>query len=147
MHTTSVPALVLRRTYDASPERLYRAWTDPELARQFLCPEGVKIAEIDLQPRAGGTYRIVMQKEDGERLVVRGTYRDVQPNRRLSMTWSWEEDDPADQYESLLSIEFVPHGNRTVLTLTHEQLRTLETRENHEHGWTSILDKMETLDR
>ncbi len=145
MQSTSVPALVIRRTYGVPPERVYAAWTDPQLAQRFLCPDEVKVAEIELDPRIGGRYRIVMQQPDGERIVVRGVYRDVRPVERLSMTWSWEEDDPKDQYETLLTIDFARAGTGTELTLTHERFATQRSRDNHEHGWNSILDKMKGL--
>ena len=95
--------------------------------------------------RVGGSYHIVMQKENGERLIVRGTYRDVQPGKRLQMTWKWDEDDAKDEYDTILTIEFAPADGGTELTLTHEGFPTEENRSNHEHGWTSILDKFTTL--
>lgn len=145
MQSTTVPALVLRRVYRAAPERVYQAWTDPALAKQFLCPFDVTIPEISFDVRKGGAYHIVMLKADGERLVVRGVYRDVQPARRLSMTWKWEEDDPKDEHETLLTVDFKPADGGTELTLTHEQFATAESRSNHEGGWTSILEKLEKL--
>jgi uncharacterized protein YndB with AHSA1/START domain len=145
MPSTTVPGLVMRRTYEAPPERVYQAWTQPELAQQFLCPGDVKIAEIQLDVRVGGTYRIVMQQPDGEQLVVSGVYREVKPASKLSMTWKWEEDDPKDEHESLVSLDFAPHGNGTELTLRHELLASVESRNNHEHGWSLILDNLTSL--
>lgn len=145
MQSTIIPALVIRRTLKASPQRVYEAWTQPDLAKQFMCPEDVTIPEATFDVRVGGAYRIVMKKSDGEELVVRGTYRDVQPAKRLEMSWSWEEDRPEDEQETLLVLEFAPHGTGTELTLTQTQFSKAESRTNHEGGWNSILDKMETL--
>ncbi len=145
MQSTSIPALMIRRVLKASPQRVYQAWTDPALAQQFMCPSEVTVPEIALDVRVGGSYRIVMQREDGEQLVVRGTYRDVRPNERLSMTWQWEEDDPKDEYETLLTIDLTPHGSGTELTLTHEHFQSAQSRTNHEGGWNSMLDKMDGL--
>lgn len=91
--------------------------------------------------RTGGTYRIVMHTPE-EDMVVTGTYREVVPGRKLAMTWSWEEDPPAESYETLLTLEFNPHDGGTELILTHEQFVTETTRSNHENGWTSILDHL-----
>ncbi len=142
---STIPALVIRRILNAPPQRVYEAWTNPQLAQQFLCPGDTRIAEISLDVRAGGAYRIVMQKPDGELLPVRGVYQEVLPGKRLSMTWRWEEDEPEDEYDTLLSIDFAPHGNGTELTLTHERFAREESRNNHEHGWNLILDNMEKL--
>ena len=143
--TTSpaVPALVLRRTYAVSPERLYAAWTDPAQAQRFICPDGVSVPEIALDVRVGGAYRIVMDREDGERFIVRGVYREVVPNAKLVMTWRWEEDDPRAERDTLLTVELLPHAGGTELVLTHAELASLESRERHEHGWTSVLAKLD----
>jgi uncharacterized protein YndB with AHSA1/START domain len=141
--STVAPSLVIRRTYNAAPQRVYEAWTTPKLAEQFMGPYDVKATEIAMDVRTGGKFQIVMVKSDGERLRAFGIYREVVPAKKLVMTWSWEEDDPADQYETLLTLEFKPSGNGTELTLTHEQFPTEENRDNHQHGWSSIVEKLE----
>lgn len=145
MKSFTVPALVIRREYAAPPQRVYDAWTNPELARQFLCPQGMTVADATMDVRAGGTYRIDMRTPENEPYVAFGTYREVQPGRHLSMTWQWQEDNPAEQHETLLTLEFNPHGSGTELVLTHERLSSEESRRNHEHGWTSMLQKLHAL--
>lgn len=138
---TTVPALVIRRTYDASPERVYEAWTTPELAKQFLGP-GEMAADVAMDVRVGGTYRIVMNQPDGEQYIVGGVYREVRPPRRLQMTWRWQEDNPQDEHETLLTLEFNPHNGGTELVLTHEQLKSEESRASHAHGWEAIVEQL-----
>ena len=144
MSTQTIPTLVLRRTYDAPRELVYSAWTDPELAKQFLCPEDVSIPDAAFDVRVGGAYHIVMHTKNGP-LTVRGIYREVRQNQRLVMTWQWDEDDPKDLHETLLTVEFNVDGTGTELILTHENLASAESRENHAHGWNSILDKLAEL--
>ncbi|MGH7660922.1 MAG: SRPBCC family protein [Vulcanimicrobiaceae bacterium] len=143
MPSTVAPSLVIRRTYSATPQRVYEAWTTPKLAEQFMGPYDVKATEIEMDLRTGGKFQIVMVKPDGERMRAFGVYREVKPAQKLVMTWSWEEDDPADQYETLLTLEFTPAGNGTELTLKHEQFPTEENRDNHQHGWSSIVEKLD----
>jgi uncharacterized protein YndB with AHSA1/START domain len=138
----AVPALVLRRTYAAPRQRVFDAWTKPELAMKFFGPEDVTVPEIEMDVRTGGAYHIVMVKPDGERLNINGTYREVHAPERLSMTWRWEEDDPADEYDSVLTLEFNALGGGTELVLTHEQLATEESRERHAHGWGAIMEQL-----
>lgn len=142
MPSTTVPALVIRRTYSASPQQIYAAWTDPKIAAQFMCPEDVKSGKIEMDVRVGGKYRIEMLLPNGETYVAYGTYQDVQPAKRLSMTWTWEEDNKTDEHETLLSIDLAPNGTGTDLTLTHENLASEKSREDHTNGWESILDKL-----
>lgn len=143
--TTPVPALVLRRTIKAPRERVFAAWTQPETVAKFFSVDDVKATDVHLDVRTGGAYDITVILDDGERMLVSGVYRDVRVPERLVMTWRWQEDNPADEHESLLSLEFNALGDETELVLTHEQLATLESRERHEGGWAKIIDKLATL--
>jgi len=111
----------------------------------FLCPEGMTVPEAVMDVRIGGAYRIAMRSADGEPYVVRGIYREVEPGRRLVMTWEWEEDDLDGRHESMLTVEFAPYGNGTELTLTHQRLASAESRDRHESGWNSILNRLNDL--
>lgn len=144
MPSATVPALVIRRTYDAAPERVFEAWTDPHLASQFLCPAEMGMGEVTMDVRAGGAFRIKMIASDGEAFVAVGTYREVREPSRLSMTWTWEEDEPSKMHETLLTLDFAPHGTGTELTLTHERIASAESLERHRNGWNQILDKLAT---
>ncbi len=146
MNSTStpaaVPALVLRRTYAAPPQRVFDAWTKPELAARFFGPGDMTVPEIEMDVRTGGAYRIVMLHPDGERFVARGTYRDVRAPERLSMSWTWEEDDPAEEHQSLLTLQFSAVEGGTELVLTHELIKSVESRDRHAQGWSAILEQL-----
>ncbi|MGH7729389.1 MAG: SRPBCC family protein [Vulcanimicrobiaceae bacterium] len=138
----AVPAIVLRRRYQASRERVFAAWTTPEIASRFLGPGEHRTVDIEMDVRPGGSYRLTMVKADGERLPVGGTYLEVRPPEHLAMTWRWQEDDPADEYDSLLTLDFNELQGETELVLTHERLATVVSRDNHEGGWTQILEQL-----
>jgi uncharacterized protein YndB with AHSA1/START domain len=121
---------------------VFDAWTTPQLAAKFLGPGDVTVPEVEMDVRQGGTYRIVMLMPDGERYIAGGTYREVLAPERLSMTWRWEEDNPADEYDSLLSLEFNEVAGGTELVLTHEQLQSVESRDKHADGWGKILEEL-----
>ena len=142
---TLAPSLVLRRFYDATPETLFAAWTTPEQAAEFMGPGTVKATDVKMDVRPGGSYSIVMQMDDGSAIPVHGTYRDVDRPRLLSMTWVWKEDDPKDERETIVTLQFVPHGNRTELVLTHAGFASMESRDNHEIGWAKIMDQVAAL--
>jgi RNA polymerase sigma factor for flagellar operon FliA len=48
----------LRRIIFAPPERVYRAWLDPEVLRQWLAPTGLMVTRVEIDERAGGRYRV-----------------------------------------------------------------------------------------
>jgi uncharacterized protein YndB with AHSA1/START domain len=137
-----VPAVVLRRTYPVSRERVFAAWTNPEIAARFLSTADVKATNIQMDVKTGGTYSITMNSPEMGRLVVRGTYREVKSPERLVMTWRWEEDNPAEEYDSLLTLDFSERNGETELVLTHEKFASVESRDRHEHGWTDIVDQL-----
>lgn len=145
LQSTTVPALVLRRTYHAPRERVFAAWTNPETAARFLGPGETKATDIHMDVKLGGTFSITMISPEMGPMTVTGTYREVKAPERLSMTWRWHEDDPADEYDSLLSLDFIERNGDTELVLTHEKLASIESRGRHEEGWTMIVDKLATI--
>lgn len=88
--TPSDREIVMTRVFDAPRQRVFDAWTKPELLRRWFGSDGwsVSVAEIDLRP--GGSYRYVMHHTDGRQIVLRGEYRDVVPPERLVTTEVFE---------------------------------------------------------
>ena len=84
------PSLTLKRRLNATPERVYTAWTDPEQVAQWFGPPHTETVEAEADAREGGRYRIFMRSKDGEEHDVRGIYRKVVPNRELVFTWAWQ---------------------------------------------------------
>ncbi len=143
--TTAPTTLILKHTFNASPARVYKAWTDPDILREFMCVSGNARVDAQTDVRLGGSFRIVMHREDGEQFIATGTYRELVPNERIVCTWSWEEDDPALARETILSLEFAPRGTQTELTLTHENFRDAQQRDNHAKGWGAMLVELERV--
>jgi uncharacterized protein YndB with AHSA1/START domain len=142
LQSPAVAALVLRRTYHASPERVFEAWTNPEIVARFFSPGGNKVTDVRMEVEVGGAFSITMITPEGERFVARGTYLEVKAPERLVMTWTWEEDTPAEEHETLFSLDFHARNGETELVLTHEKLASVESRTRHEGGWTEIIDKL-----
>jgi uncharacterized protein YndB with AHSA1/START domain/predicted enzyme related to lactoylglutathione lyase len=140
---TAAPArLVLRRTYRASRERVFAAWTDPKAVARFFGPGDVTVEDVRIDPRVGGTYSVTFRQPDGETMVAGGVYRELRKPERIVCTWSWEEDDPALKRETLLTLEFLDRSGETELVLTHENFRDSDQRDRHEGGWSAILEQL-----
>ena len=78
--TAAEDRLIIRRHYNASPQRVYQAWTQVDQLRHWFGPSDEyanPILEADV--RVGGRYRIGFQKEGGDLSVVAGEYRVVEP--------------------------------------------------------------------
>lgn len=132
-------ALEIRRTFPASRERVFRAWTRPEELNRWSAPrDAVATTEVDL--RVGGRYRIVMRGPDGTTYIVGGVYREVDPPSRLVYTWKWEGNPAA--VESVVTVEFLERGRSTEVVLRHDGLADDGDRSRHEDGWNACLDKL-----
>jgi uncharacterized protein YndB with AHSA1/START domain len=145
LQSPAVAALVLRRTYSVPRERVFAAWTSPEIAARFMSPGDTKATVTQMDVKVGGTFSIALDSPENGRFVARGTYLEVNAPKRLTMTWRWEEDDPADEYDSLLSLDFNERNGETELVLTHEKLASVESRARHEAGWTAMIDQLATV--
>ena len=83
---TSDRELVLTRIIDAPREKVFRAWTDPALLKQWFAPRPytTPVAELDVRP--GGANFVVMRDPEGKDHPNRGVYLEVVPNERLVFT-------------------------------------------------------------
>ena len=86
--------LVITRIINAPREKVYKAWTDPELLKRWFAPlpYTTPVAELDVRP--GGANLIVMRDPQGNDLPNRGVYLEVVENERLvftnAYTRAWE---------------------------------------------------------
>jgi uncharacterized protein YndB with AHSA1/START domain len=127
--------LLLERHLAAPPERVWRALTDPAaLGAWFWPPRLEPAAEVDLA--VGGRYRIA---GPGAGIAVAGTYRELDPPRRLACTWRWDGEDA----ETLVAIELVSSADGgTELVLRHQGFADDATRDDHIQGWMDCLDRL-----
>ena len=136
------PSLTLNRHYPVAPEKVWRAWTDPQAVKRWWGPtpgEPVSLAELDV--RVGGRFRIVFGGPDGKLHECAGTYQEVVPNRKLVFTWSWPNSTP--ERVSVVTIVFKDLKGKTELVFKHEQLFDEAARDGHKRGWTGTLDKLD----
>jgi uncharacterized protein YndB with AHSA1/START domain len=127
--------LVLRRTFTASQERVFRAWIEPEALEHWLRPRGMSVIVRSLDARVGGSFRFDL--ENGSSIV--GTYLHIVPPEKLVFTWSASA---APGRETVVTLDFLDQGPVTEVVLTHEGLRTPEQRALAGTGWPSLLDAL-----
>ena len=87
----------IERTFAASADDVFDAWTSPEVMRRWFPPAPdweAPEAEVDL--RVGGRVRVVMRRPDGTEIGAGGEYTQIDRPHRLVMTWTFE-DDPYNQ--------------------------------------------------
>ncbi|HEX7609700.1 MAG TPA: SRPBCC family protein [Solirubrobacteraceae bacterium] len=91
--TLTTPAereIVSERVYDAPRERVWAAFTDPELIPSWWGPRRLTTIVDRMDVRVGGEWRFVMREPDGQETAFKGVYREVSAPERISQSWEWE---------------------------------------------------------
>jgi len=135
-----MPDLEIQRRLDASVDRVFQAWSDPkQMERWFFA--GHKSCKATNDFRVGGGYRVEMiGSESGANHVHSGTYKTIEPNRKIAFTWSSHIVE-----DTLVTLTFAEDGQGTVMTLHHELLPDAEAHRLHNMGWNACLDNLDAL--
>ncbi len=145
--STSGRDLVLKRVIDAPREKMFKAWTDPELLKQWFAPKPWTTPAVETDVRAGGANRIVMRSPEGQDFPNQGVYLEVVPNERLvftdAFTKAWE---PSERPFMTVILTFEDHGGKTRYTALVRHW-TVGDREEHEkmgfhEGWAMCAEQL-----
>ena len=136
----SPSSLVISRTYPASVERVFKAWTDANQLGQWFAPTDDYTTKANVDLRIGHEYRIAITHKGGNVHTILGTYRLIEPPRKLVYTWRWENGPAAD---TLVTVDFTPEGETTKVTITHEKFVSTEDRDKHNEGWNGCLNRLQ----
>lgn len=107
---------VATRMFDAPAHIVFKAWSRPELFKQWWVPEsaGLSLLSCEMDVRTGGRYRLVFRHPASDQpMAFFGTYTDVTPNQRI--VWTNEESDQG----AVTTVTFEEAAGRTRVTL-HE---------------------------
>jgi uncharacterized protein YndB with AHSA1/START domain len=88
--TPSEREVYIERVFEASPERVFAAFIDPEMIPRWWGPRGTTTIVEQMDVRPGGAWRFVHRMDDGSETGFRGVYREVTPPERLVQTFEWE---------------------------------------------------------
>lgn len=133
----------IERTFSASAEAVFDAWTSPEVMRRWLhCRPDWNTPEAEIDLRVGGKVRVVMRKPDRTKSEARGEYVLIDRPHRLVMTWTFA-DDPTN--EQLIELSFTEAGGATTVLLVNSRISTGERREGQDWGWQGCLDELDRL--
>jgi uncharacterized protein YndB with AHSA1/START domain len=128
----------------APQERVFNALVTPDELAKWWGPKGVTSPSIELDPRAGGTYRIAMQPPEGEVFHLSGEFVVVDPPSLLSYTFRWEEPTPDDR-ETVVTLTLEEAGGSTNVILDQGLFATEERLALHTQGWTDSLERLYEL--
>jgi uncharacterized protein YndB with AHSA1/START domain len=142
--------LILTRLIDAPPGKVFAAWTDPALLRQWFAPKPWTTPVVETDVRPGGSSLIVMRGPDGSEFPSRGVYLDVVENERLVFTDAFTEAwKPSDKPFMVVSVTFEAQDGRTRYTARVSHWSEAD-REAHEkmgfhEGWSTCTEQLAAL--
>lgn len=146
-----VPVVRLQHTFPVPPDRVYRAWLDPDFMQRWFAAPVLTVTKAEVDERVGGAYRVWHRDESGDAGGAEAEILELVPNERIVLRWNFvgpdRYADPA--MESRLTVTFRSSADGgTVLALTHERLDGLHARMPQiagsvHGGWTETLESLD----
>lgn len=149
--------LFFERDVALPPEKIWRAWTEPDLLMPWFCPRpwSVVACEIDLRP--GGIFSTTMKSPEGQLFPNTGTFLEVIQNTRLVWTNAlapgFRPVEPVApsvggagsfQFTGMILLNPIPGGTRYTAAVFHgsREHRDVHASMGFEQGWGIALDQM-----
>lgn len=141
--------IIVEGFFAASPERVFQAWTDPNIVMKWFgrAPNSLFSATIDLRP--GGAWQFIESKDDRKSVGFEGEYLEIEPCKHLVFTWmkviaqvdGTREATPVSQVD----VAFEANGSGTNVRVVHSGVHNDYTRTAFGSGWEFGLNTMDEL--
>ncbi len=137
--TDRAPYISITRTFDASPQTVFEAWTSPEQFGRWFGTESTAVEDVSMDLRVGGDWSARMTLGEGMEIGWHGSYLEVEPPHRLVLSLS---DRPGDEYEQVTVIlREVEGGTEMTFTQTGGNMPP-ENYAQAEEGWRTFFDDL-----
>ena len=144
----------LTRTFDAPPDMVFQAWTDPTCLDWFFNPINIVPEPVSMDLRVGGAWRQQMIENADKQYFTGGIYREIVPVEKLVFSWGavggWPDLDPERIDDSpLVTVLLKPVGAGTEMLFRLQLADHLSEERTHEwmtcgmvEGWGQTIDRM-----
>jgi uncharacterized protein YndB with AHSA1/START domain len=132
----------LRQTIDAPRERVFKAWTDPELiSRWFIPVDGwtAPRSDIAVDPRPGGKWRASMVDESGTAAPVVFVFREIVEPERLVFTTGQPDQDPNDPNIPTATVTLTARDGKT--EMRYDGI-AWDPDQSEVGGWQTMFERM-----
>jgi len=136
--------IVITRLFDAPPERVFKAWTDPEHIGKWWGPTGFTTTTLEIDIRPGGVWRFIMHGPDGTDYPNKIAYKEVVRAKRLVFDHGSGEDSDEGTFEA--TVTFAKEGGKTRLAM-RSLFPTAEGRAQAVEEFGAVEGGNQTLDR
>lgn len=143
--------ILIVREFDAPKHLLYRAYTEPDLIKQWWSGQRGTVVSAEVDLRVGGNWRYVMTANEGFEVAFHGTFREIVPNERLVTTEVFEGApvENEDEDAALNFVTFEETDGRTTLTTLVEchtrEVRDIIIESGMEGGMQEAMDRLEQV--
>jgi uncharacterized protein YndB with AHSA1/START domain len=132
----------VERTFRAPPDKVFAAFTNVEVLQRWWAPGlgwEIPVAEVNLT--VGGRMRLVMQNPQGEEYGGQGEFVEIDPPRRLTYVWRWDDEEDAEP--QFVEVDFFETDDgSTAVVLTNKGLRDEASMDDHRDGWELSFDNL-----
>lgn len=137
--TAGSPYVSITRTFAASPEEVFKAWTSPAQFGRWFGTESTTVEDVRMDVRVGGEWSARMILGDGAEIGWHGSYLEVDAPNRLVLSLS---DRPGDQFERVtVALTKIEGGTEMTFTQAGSNVPP-ENYERLEEGWRSFFDDL-----
>lgn len=139
-----LPPLEFRQRIAAPRERVFAYWTDPEQIRRWLGGPGVQVNSARVDLRRDGEYEYQLTTPEGDRSTILGSFLTVAAPEKLVFSWAIENA-AGRSPTTLVTVEFIDHGQETEIVLVHQGFAEGPSRRLHREGWEACFSNLVKL--
>jgi uncharacterized protein YndB with AHSA1/START domain len=136
--------LRVERWFNAPPEEVFDAYTDPDAQREWYEDQPGWIVEADCDLRVGGRWIVAFGPPGSEPYRETNVFKEVDRPRRLVYTSTITMPD-GWSFDTGMEVTFEEQDGRTRMTIHHTDFPTAELRDDHQGGWPGFLDRLERV--
>jgi uncharacterized protein YndB with AHSA1/START domain len=146
--------LVIKRTFNAPIDKVWEAFTTPEILARWWSPEGMTNYHASTDVRVGGEFRYCFKSSEGKEYWGKGTYQTITRPVKLAYIDDFTDAEgnpvppsfygiPGDEIlSSLVTFSFTADGVRTHMTISMDSPYDDAMTESMKQGWNSMFDKL-----
>ena len=140
---TETATVRVKRVMPAAPDAVFDEWLDRESLQEWMCPRPVRVLDVAVDPRVGGTVRFDVD-DSCSRVLITGQFLTIDRPRLLRFTWT-NSNWPDPTRESVVNVVFEPVGDDETLMSIEHSLLPPEEFESFDSGWTLTLEQLATV--
>ena len=136
--------LRVERWFDATPEEVFDAYTDPAAQREWYQDQPGWIVQAACDLRVGGRWTVAFGPPGAEPYRERNVFKQVDRPRRLVYTSRVTMPD-GSSFDTGMEVTFQERDGRTQMTIVHTGFPSAKLRDDHRGGWSGFLDRLERV--